>query len=108
MIRISTIQISKQVVDEKNYTDEERNSTDGAVRIWIQYLRSGSSLWQLFWVVALLVISQIVMIRVDFYLAYWTSREELRLEGILGDDSRTTDLIVYAIILGLVVVVRYK
>lgn len=46
-----------------------------------------------------------VISRTDFYLIYWTEREEERMNGIIDDQSKNMDLIVYGIILLLLVVV---
>lgn len=72
----------------------------------MQYLRSGSSVWKLLWLLAIMLISQVVISRADFYLAYWTEREDLRFIGNLNEKSRFMDLVVYGILLLLVICVR--
>lgn len=87
--------------------EEEPKSREGAVRVWMQYLRLGSSKWQLIRLFSLVFISQIVISSADFYLTFWTERESLRSDGVLNVDTRMMDLTVYGGFLCLIVIVSF-
>lgn len=88
--------------------DEEQTTTEGATRVWLQYLRSGSTLWQLLYLLLLYVVSQIAISVADFYLIFWTAREDQRIVGDLNDQTRVADLVVYTGVLGLVIMVSWQ
>lgn len=53
-----------------------------------------------------MIFSQIVITNTDFYLIFWTNREDLRLTGELEIKTRFTDLGIFGGLLLFVILVR--
>lgn len=86
----------------------EATGNESILIVWWHYLRSGSSIAQLFYLASIVIISQATITRTDFYLIYWTHREELRQNGVLENETMEVDLVIFGVLLLFVTVVSIQ
>lgn len=94
-----------QLLEEAQEIQEEKSDNGSVLLVWWRYLRAGSNLGQLFYVVSVIILSQVVITNTDFYLIFWTNRESLRLTGDLEINTKFQDLAIFAGLLVLLILV---